>query len=223
MSHVASSELTADTLGHVWRQRFATLALGLALLAGVILLARYLIAAPKARAKTVPVITLLDPIRPPTEVKPPEPTKPDIKEVPVTRPIDLPTDPPADTVTIEDTGDENGLAGTRAGTVTDPNRFPGISGGNGGLGFNWYGAALQREVQRYLRNKKSLNSATYVATVRVWLSPAGEVARVEIAGSSGNNDTDESLVVALRQMPALKERPPAELPQPIRLRVSSRA
>jgi protein TonB len=82
---------------------------------------------------------------------------------------------------------------------------------------------MQREVERYLRNKTSLGKATYVATVRVWLSPAGSVTRVEIATSSGNDETDDSLRAALQRMPALKERPPVEMPQPIRLRVSSRA
>jgi TonB family protein len=222
------SQLTADALNidgwpRLWCRRSAVAAIVLAFLAGLFLVVQHLASRPSTPPTTPTVIHILDPLPPDRENKPPEITKPVIKEVPTAAPIDSPPKPPGEPLKIDEPGSDKGLDGTQSGPVTDPNHFPTTSGGNGGLGFGWYGAAVQHEVQRYLRKRASLGNTNYMATVRVWLSAGGEVTRVEIATSSGSGEIDEILRVALEHMPALKERPPSEMPQPIRLRVNSRS
>lgn len=224
MSQLTADAFSLDEWPRLWCRRSAAAVIVLAFIVGLFLVIQYLATRPSPAPRTPTVVHILDPLPPEREKKPPpEITKPVIKEVPTSAPIDSPPKPPGETLKIDEPGSDKGLDGTQSGTVTDPNHFPTASGGNGGLGFGWYGAAVQHEVQRYLRKRASLGNTNYMATVRVWLSPGGEITRVEIATSSGSGEVDETLRVALEHMPALRERPPAEMPQPIRLRVNSRA
>ena len=46
--------------------------------------------------------------------------------------------------------------------------------------------------------------------------------RAELAGSSGNPETDQQVLAALRATPRLKERMPASLTLPVRLSLKGR-
>ena len=51
---------------------------------------------------------------------------------------------------------------------------------------------------------------------------AAGVERYELAGSTGNPDTDKAINQALANLPSMHESPPEDMPQPVKLRVTSR-
>ena len=56
----------------------------------------------------------------------------------------------------------------------------------------------------------------------LWLGADGQVTRVQLASSSGDAQTDEQVLAALRATPRLKERMPASLTLPVRLSLKGR-
>lgn len=217
----------------VQRQRLGRIAavVGLVVAAlAVIAIIRGLLADGGKRAKpTVAQIQLLKPPPPPPppkpEEKPPEPPKPK-DEVKIEQPKpDQPPEPakadeppPGDKLGVDAEGsagsDGFGLVGNKGGA--------GLVGG-GGSKFGAFTGQIQQQIQDALSRNKKLKNASYRVVVRVWLSPDGTVSRFELAGSSGNAETDDALNAALAELPKLRTPPPADLPQPVGLRITSRA
>jgi protein TonB len=95
-------------------------------------------------------------------------------------------------------------------------------GGGGGNPFASYYLLLQKQIQQALARNSKLRGAQFKAIVKIWLSPDGHVKNYELVGSSGQADTDELIKAAMSEISSLGEGPPTEMPQPIRLRVTSR-
>ena len=81
---------------------------------------------------------------------------------------------------------------------------------------------MQGEIQKSLARNAKLRGAEFKATVKIWLGGDGKVQRSELSSSTGNAETDELIRVAMATLPQLREVPPSDMPQPIRLRVTSR-
>ena len=94
--------------------------------------------------------------------------------------------------------------------------------GGGRMGFAFYTNGLQRFLQDELARNKQLRGADYRIVVRLWLAPDGAVRRVELAGSSGSPDVDARVRAALGALAAVREAPPENMPQPVKLRISNR-
>ena len=88
--------------------------------------------------------------------------------------------------------------------------------------FGWYTVQIQQHIQDALAGNDGLQGATYKIVVRVWLNEDGSIKRTDLVNSSGDEKTDSSLRQALKDLPKLAEVPPEDLPQPIRLRITSR-
>lgn len=88
--------------------------------------------------------------------------------------------------------------------------------------YGWYTVQIQQHIQDALALNDKLQGATYKITVRVWLNADGSVDRTDLVNTSGDEKTDNSLRQALKDLPKLAEAPPEDLPQPIRLRITSR-
>lgn len=88
--------------------------------------------------------------------------------------------------------------------------------------FGWYTVQLQQHIQDALSLNDGLQGATYKIVVRVWLNGDGSVKRSDLVNTSGDEKTDRSIRQALKDLPKLAEIPPEDLPQPIRLRITSR-
>ncbi len=73
-----------------------------------------------------------------------------------------------------------------------------------------------------LLETEDIRRMNFSVITKVWLHPGGGIARAELASSTGNRQTDELLVSAISRTRALAEAPPPDMPQPIRLRISSR-
>jgi protein TonB len=175
-------------------------------------------------------ITLVRP--PPPPPKPPEekPPEPEVKEevkleqpAPETpQPADAPP-PGADLgVDADGTGDGDGF-----GLVGKKGAGDLIGGGGGGSPWGRYDAllneALSAAFQQALARDKALKGKNYKVIVKVWIDSSGKVTRAALVDSTGDERADEVLRDALSSMRALRDAPPTDMPQPVKVRVTSRA
>lgn len=173
--------------------------------------------------KAVQQITLLQPPPPPPPPKVEPPPEPEVQEVklpePEPEPVPSQSDEPApgeDLALDADGGaggDAFGLLGKKGGR--------GLIGG-GGDALGWFAAQVQSDLQEALSERDDIRKKRYAVKVNMWIEPDGRVRNLEMIGTSGNAELDRSLRAALKQITQLSNRPPADLPQPIRLRIASR-
>jgi protein TonB len=175
-------------------------------------------------------IALLKPPPPPPPKPEEKPPEPQIKKEEVKMPEpDKPPDPqpaqaeppPGPDLGVDakgtGTGDSFGLVGKPGGKDITT-----IGGGGGGNQFTWYAGLVQAEIQKVLARNAKLRGAEFKARVNIWMNGDGKVQRSELEGSTGNAETDQQLRLALSELPPLREAPPGDMPQPIRLRITSR-
>jgi protein TonB len=169
-------------------------------------------------------ITLVKPPPPPPpEKKPPEPEiKKEEVKIEQPKPDEAPkpadNEPPAGKDLGVDaegsgSGDGFGLVGRKGGRD--------LLAGAGGK-YAGYTTLLRQQIQEIMAKDKRLRSANYKAVVRIWMTRDGRVEKFEMVGSTGYPDTDGLIKLALASMPSLKEAPPEDMPQPIKMRITSR-
>jgi TonB family protein len=106
-------------------------------------------------------------------------------------------------------------AGDGSGTV--------IGGkGGGGSPFAGYAMVVQQSVQQMLQRYENTRKGRYSATVALWLAADGTIQRSQIITSAGKPELDAAIVHAL-QGQTLPQAPPADMPQPINLRIGALA
>lgn len=170
-----------------------------------------------------PVVTLLPdkpppPPPPPKEEKKPEPPK-ENKDVKIEPPKEAPQPAQNEPLKMEGAaGDGDSAFG--AGTVG--REYAGGNIGATGAAQGMYAGRLQRHLQEQLSRNRKLKESDYRVTVRVWLRRDGSVEKADLAQSTGNSGLDELLREALLQVAAMREAPPENMPQPIRIRVTAR-
>lgn len=151
-------------------------------------------------------ISLLPPPPPPQIEKPPEIKK----EVPT---IDAPKNvPPA-------VGDPNATKNT-AGNGPDT----GYGDPTAGIGepFGNYSADLKADIRDWFSRDKKLSRQNYEVILKVWIADSGRIARVELANPTGNGELDQRLRLMVAGLVGkVREPPPQEMPQPVRLGVRS--
>jgi protein TonB len=180
------------------------------------------------RKQSLQQITLIKPPPPPPPPeKPPEPVvKEEIKiSEPDPEPMDQADEPPPGpdlAVDAEGTGsgDAFGLVGKKGGADL-------IGSGRGGNPWAWYDGivneALNSAFQDALAREQALKDKTYKVVVKVWIDTRGKISRIVLADSTGDAKVDELLKDVLQSLQALREAPPADMPQQIKIRVTSRA
>jgi protein TonB len=208
------------------------LLLALALVVGYLLYSVFSKPAQSTKKRAVQEIALLKPPPPPPPPKtPPPPPPPRLDQQKIDVPKQDPTpDKPADApppgpdlavdATGSGSGDGFGLVGKPGGTDLLATGTRGAVGN----GFAWYGALVKERIQDAVSKDKKLRSASsYQRQVNVWISSTGAVTRVELIGPVENPALDEALRQALRNVAAVREGAPSDMPQPIRLRVSAQS
>lgn len=181
---------------------------------------------PKRSLQQITLIKPPPPPPPPPEQKPPEPVvKEEVKlPDPAPEPMEKADEPPPGPdlgVDAEGTGDGDGfgLVGKKGGAD--------LIGGARGNPWAWYDAIVNEAVnsafQDALSREQALKDKTYRVVVKVWIDTSGKVARVALVDKTGNPRVDELLEDVLQSLKALREGPPADMPQPLKIRVTSRA
>ncbi len=194
-----------------------------AVTACAMLLRGWLMETPAPPRRMVQQITLVAPPPPPPKVQEPPP-EPQQKQVDLARPKqEAPPEKPADVPPPGKLGlDAKGGAGSDGFGLAARKGGRDLIGAAGGSRFGHYASALQRDVQAALDAESRLRTRDYSVVVRIWLRPDGGVRRVELSGSTGRPALDRMIVRRLSALGALAAAPPPDMPQPLRLRISSR-
>jgi hypothetical protein len=216
----------------VWIKRIALIVVGLAILVGIGYGINSLMSGGSPVKKQVTTIKLLPDTPPPPPPPPKEPPKeqpkPDApKEIKVEQPKPVET-PPAEQLKMEGAAGD-GPSAFASGAVN--NDYKGgdlktgntIGGGPNKYQFAWYTDLLKNQIEDAMSKDKTLASGAYKVILKVWVSSNGAIERFELASSSGKEDIDMLIKKQLEAMPKLSERPPGDMPQPVKLKVTARA
>jgi hypothetical protein len=187
--------------------------------------------APKSK-KMVQQISLIQPPPPPPPPKIEKPPEPEIEEeVKVDEPEtpeelpDMPSDepPPGDMLGLDADGgaggDAFGLIGKKGGRS--------LLGGGGGSEFAWYTGKLQSHVENTLYDLtereefREIRQGRYSIRIKVWIDDDLNL-RGKLVGSTGDPERDKKLRQALANLGQIDEAAPANMAQPIRLKIISR-
>lgn len=156
---------------------------------------------------------------PPPEMERPEP---EMEELEIEELEPVAADDSAEAPGEELGLDADGVAGGDAFGLKAKKGGRGLLGG--GDPNAWYAGILQRELQRLLSNDESIRGlGEYSVIVSISLSDEGYVQDSQLLSGSNNPKLDAALRSVLSAGVRLSREPPADLPQPIRLRISSRS
>jgi protein TonB len=206
------------------KTRLPVIVLGLAVssvgLGAFALVRNFLATAPAPQKVLVQEIHLIRPPPPPPDLPPPPPPPPDEKvNVPEDKPDQSPSNqpPPGQQLGLDADGsaggDEFGLAAHKGGRDLI---------GEGGSAFAWYAGLLKSEILDQLNAERRVRSGEYSVVVRVWVRNDGSVDHIRIVQSSGSRERDQAIETALARISRLSQAPPADMPEPISLRIVSR-
>jgi protein TonB len=176
----------------------------------------------KMKVQQITLVKPPPPPPPPPEEKPPEPEiKEDVK-------LDQPQPTPEPQQAQDAPAPLNVGEGAEGGIDVGGSRgTPTLSGSGGGNPWGRYDALLNEAAssafQQALAREKALKDKNYKVIVKIWIDASGKVSRTALVESTGDARADEVLREALNGMRALREAPPADMPQPVKIRVTSRA
>jgi hypothetical protein len=170
-----------------------------------------------------PLVQQISIVVPPPPPPPPklEEPEPEVEELEIEEPEPVAEDtsepPPGEELGV----DADGVAGSDAFGLRAKKGGRGLLGGDP---YAWYAGVLQREIQALLAGNESIRGkGDYAVVVSISLSPDGQIGEARLLSGSNSADLDEALRRALSTGLRLTQRPPDDLPQPIRLRISSRS
>ncbi len=201
----------------VWKERTGIILGILLLVIGIGFVVQNLMNGKTNTKKMVATIKLLPDTPPPPPPPPPkEPPKEQPKEMKIAPPMPQEVPQPSEELKMEGpAGDAPSQFG--AGKVTTEG---GTIGGNGSR-FSGYLGGLQKNIRDELGRNEKLRKGEYKAVVAIWIGRDGSVERVELLGSSGEPDVDAAMKKVLNSIRQFEE-PPSDMPQPVKLRISSR-
>lgn len=166
-------------------------------------------------------IRIIRPPPPPPKVEEPPPP-------PVEEEVDVPEPEPQEPMPSNEppAGDQLGID-AEGGAGGDGFGLVGRKGGrdllaSGGSAFTWYAGLIKNEIVEELERDKRARSGPYSVLVRVWINTDGTIERVRLAQSTGDRERDQAIEAALTQIRRISQGPPADMPQPINLRIVSR-
>ena len=213
----------------VWMQR-SVIALGVLLLVlGIAWVVQSLMSGKVSTKKPVTTIKIM-PDTPPPPPPPKEPPKEQPKEQPKEIKMEQPKpqeapQPPAEALKMEGAAGD-GPSPFAAGSVA--NDYKGgdvatkIGGGKSAYQFAFYTDQIKTLIEETLAKNKQLANGKYRVVIRIWLKPDGQIEKIELSGSSGDGATDKLIKTVLATMPPLQERPPEDMPQPVKLRITAK-
>ena len=219
-----------ESSGKVWLKRIAIGLIALLVLGGIGYGIKSLMSGSgEQKAKPKTTIKLLPDTPPPPPPPPPkEPPKEQPKEQPKEIKVEQPKPveaPPAENLKMEGAAGD-GPSPFAAGAVS--NEYSGgdvntIGGGVNKNQFGWYTGLIKERIEDAISKDKELATGSYKLIVKVWVAENGRIQKYELVSSTGDAQKDQLVKKALDDMPALSEGPPSDMPQPIKLKVTSRS
>ncbi len=183
----------------------------LVVVAVVLLIKGFMADSDEPKKRRVQQISLVKPPEPPPPPpKPPEEKPPEVKE-------EVPQEKPPEPVNTDQPPPGIGGKGYGNGDTS----FGGGGGWMGGAGrFGYYLGGVQQGIHEELNRNEKLRKREYKVEVALWIGKNGIVNRFELLGTSGDKELDALMKRSL--IGAKFEEPPSDIPQPIKLRISSR-
>ena len=189
--------------------------------AAVYYIQNFISSPPPQPKKVVQQVQLIRPPPPPPQEKPPEPPKQEEEKIPE------PEQPAPETPSDEPPpGEQLGLD-TEGGAGGDSFGLVGNKGGrsllaSGGDRFAWYAGVLKDDLLSFLSDHPDIRQRAYSVNIRLWLDGKGSVTRVALSSSTGDSALDRELQKLLGGLDKVAEAPPADMPQPVQIRLVSR-
>lgn len=193
--------------------------------AGLIFFVQSMLEKPPQGKKMVQQFTLIKLPPPPKIEKPPEPEiKEEVKlDEPEPTPEDAP-DPLADDAPVgaDLALDADGVAGGDSFGLLGKKGGRDLIGSGGNDPFAWYALSIQGDLVDFLSEDPNLRKLEYSIKVSLWLDMTGKVKRTKLLSSTGDREMDKLLSHALVKIAQFRDEPPAGLPQPVNLLITSR-
>lgn len=226
--HIDDDELT-PTATAIWLKRIAIIVITLLVLGALAYMMKSLFSGGSTHKKAITTIKLLPDTPPPPPPPPKEPPKEQPKEQPkevkeIQQPKPEQT-PPAEVLKMEGAAGD-GPSPFAAGAVNS--EYKGgdvgttIGGKKGMAAYAWYTSQVKAGIEESLAADKDLSTAQYRLVVFLWIGRDGHIERAELQASSNNVKTDESIKKVLMTKTAGLGPPPEDMPQPIKLRITSK-
>lgn len=185
---------------------------------------------PQAKKLLQQITMIQPPPPPPPDQKTPEP---EIKEEKLEEAVPEPEQEPepapekADEAPAETLGlDAEGSAGSDGFGLEGRKGGRSILGGSNGSMILWYGGQIKRQVEDGLQNLLADSPAAgseYAVTLEIWVGEDGRITRSELTDGSGKAEVDQAIRRALPKLRgSVGKSPPQSMPQPIRMRLTSR-
>ena len=180
------------------------------------------------RRRQIQMVRLMKPPPPPKiKEKPPEPK---VKKEKI---IEIDEEPPPEQTedqSRDDTpaGDDMGLD-TEGGAGSDAFGLVGKKGGRSLIGgresllrrYAWYTRIIEGEVSKRLARNRKVPPGKLKTLVRIVLDEEGTIIDYQIYGSSGNQQMDDAVMLALEQIGMISEAPPEGMPRTMRVKIIS--
>lgn len=184
---------------------------------------------PRHAKRIVQHVTLIapPPPPPPPEKKPPEPEpreEPIEPPEPRERPVKAPEEaekPAEERLGLDAEGDAGGdpfgLEARRGGRAL-LSRSPGSS-------ILWFKGRIESGVESRMQSLLASTAARksdYSVTLDIWVDGNGRIVRAELSSASGKPEMDAALRNALSRLDLVVDRPPENMPQPVKIRLISK-
>jgi len=199
------------------------------ILVGAIVLIVHLISnmedKPAKKERKIQKITLAEPPPPPPPPKiekPPEPeSEQKIEEQAEPEPE---SEPMPDVAPPGDLGlDAEGTAGSDSFGLAARKGGKGLlGGGGGGSPFAWYGNMAKSDIANMLNDTENLRRKAYTAIIKLWVDADGTIEKFELARGSNDAEIDDLLEKIISKYKRINESVPPGMPQPIKLKITSR-
>ena len=174
-----------------------------------------------APKKLVQEIRVIRPPPPPPDTPPPPPPPPEEEvDVPDIKPDPVAENeaPPMEQLGLDADGsaggDQFGLLGRKGGRDLL---------GSGGSAYAWYAGLVKGEILDRLQDVKAARSGAYSVVIKVWVKSDGSVENIRLAQSTGSRERDAAIENELARITRISQGPPADMPQPMSLKLVSRA
>ncbi|MHB8621739.1 MAG: energy transducer TonB [Sulfuricaulis sp.] len=189
----------------------------LLLAAGVYAILRTVLTpAPPKMQQVVQQISLLPPPPPPPVEQPPQPEVKQQVPLPAPAPATHDNAPPPGNLGLD--ADANGGSDGFALQARRGGRDLLDAGGP----FGWFSNRVQETIYKALSANKTIRGMNYNVNLNLWLNHDGHIERVELVDSTGNAALDRSIKLAVAEVGSIGNELPADLPQPVRLKIDYR-